>query len=60
MVATPACVSPDRRPAQCDGRDAGSGVGAPVYVRHRPEHTLLYQLVQEYYPAFKAHLAVVS
>ena len=27
------------------------------YVRHRPERTLLYQLVQEYYPAFKAHLA---
>ena len=26
------------------------------YERHRPEHTLLYQLVQDYYPAFKAHL----
>ncbi len=26
------------------------------YERHRPERTLLYQLVQEYYPAFKAHL----
>ena len=39
------------------GREASSGVGAPLYVRHRPERTLLYQLVEEYYPAFKAHLA---
>ncbi len=38
-------------------REANSGVGASVYTRHRPERTLLYQLVQEYYPAFKAHLA---
>ena len=38
------------------GREAGSGV-APPYVRHRPERTLLYQLVEEYFPAFKAHLA---
>ena len=40
----------------------GSAVhSAPVeqpvhYERHHPEHTLLYQLVEEYYPAFKAHL----
>lgn len=39
------------------GRDARSGVGAPPYVRHRPEGTLLYQLVEAYHPAFKAHLA---
>jgi ribosomal protein S27E len=39
------------------GREASSGGGAPPYVRHRPERTLLYQLVEEYYPAFKAHLA---
>ncbi len=39
------------------GREASSGVGAPVYTRHRPERTLLYQLVQEYYPALEAHLA---
>ncbi len=39
------------------GREASPGVGAPLYVRHRPEHTLLYQLVQEHYPAFKVHLA---
>ncbi len=41
------------RPA---GKEASSGVGAAVDERHRPERTLLYQLVQEYYPAFKAHL----
>ena len=39
------------------GREASSGVGAPLYLRHRPERTLLYQIVEEYYPAFKAHLA---
>ena len=39
------------------GRDASSGVGVPPYVRHRLERTLLYQLVRDYYPAFKAHLA---
>jgi len=26
-------------------------------VRHRPERTLLYPVVRDYYPAFKAHLA---
>ncbi len=39
------------------GREVTSGGSAPTYVRHRPERTLLYQLVEEYYPAFKAHLA---
>ena len=39
------------------GREASSGGSAPPYVRHRPERTLLYQLVQEYYPAFKADVA---
>ncbi len=38
------------------GREASSGGSAPPYVRHRPERTLLYQLVEEYYPAFQAHL----
>ena len=32
-------------------RDAGR------YQRHRPEQTLLYQIVDEYYPALAAHLA---
>ena len=39
------------------GKDAGSGVNAPAYERHRPERTLLYRLVEEYYPALKAHWA---
>ena len=38
------------------GREAGLDVGARVYVRHRSERTLLYQIVDEYYPAFKQHL----
>jgi len=40
------------------GSDASSGVGTPVYTRHRPGRTLLDQLVHEYYPAFKAQLAM--
>lgn len=32
-------------------RDAGR------YQRHWPEQTLLYQIVDEYYPTFAAHLA---
>ena len=39
------------------GREASLGVAASAYERHRPERTLLYQLVEEHYPAFKAHLA---
>ncbi len=39
------------------GREASAGVVASVYERHRPERTLLYQLVEEHYPAFKAQLA---
>lgn len=31
-------------------------VSAAVYVRHRPETTLLYQIVQEYWPEFQAEL----
>ena len=30
---------------------------AGVYVHHRPESTLLYQIVQEYWPEFQAELA---
>ena len=30
---------------------------AGVYVRHQPETTLLYQIVQEYWPEFEAELA---
>ena len=28
-----------------------------VYIRHRPETTLLYQIIQEYWPEFQAELA---
>jgi len=28
-----------------------------VYVRHRPERTLRYQVIQEYWPEFQAELA---
>ena len=37
-------------------REASSGGRPPPYLRRRPERTLLYQLVEEYYPAFKQHL----
>ena len=30
---------------------------AAVYVRHRPETTLLYQIVHEYWPEFQLELA---
>ena len=39
------------------GREASADVAACVYVRHRPERSLLYQIVEEYYPAFVSHLA---
>ncbi len=39
------------------GREASAAVAAPHYERHRPERTLLYQLVEDYYPALRAHLA---
>jgi len=38
------------------GKDAGAA-RAGEYVRHAPEQTLLYQLVEQYYPAFVEHLA---
>ena len=27
------------------------------YVRHQPEQTLLYQVIEEYYPEFLSHLS---
>ena len=39
------------------GRNASAGGDASRHARHRPERTLLYQLIQEYYPAFVSHLA---
>ncbi len=40
------------------GKEASPGIGVPRFERHRPEQTLLYQLVDRYYPAFEAQLAV--
>jgi ribosomal protein S27E len=37
------------------GSTAGST--APAHVRHRPERTLLYQVIEQHYPRFLAHLA---
>ena len=36
------------------GREPSAGAGTPPYARHRPERTLLYQLIEESYPVFKA------
>ena len=38
--------------ARMASRDEDAG----RYQRHRPEQTLLYQIVEEYYPAFTTHL----
>jgi hypothetical protein len=40
------------------GREASLCAGSVRYERHRPERTLLYQLVEEYYPAFETQWAV--
>jgi len=34
-----------------------SFANSPRYQRHQPEQTLLYQLVDKYYPAFLQHQA---
>ncbi|MCF1239124.1 MULTISPECIES: IS91 family transposase [Enterobacteriaceae] len=39
--------------ARMASRDENTG----RYQRHRPEQTLLYRIVEEYYPTFAAHLA---
>ena len=39
------------------GREASLGESTPQYERHRPERTLLYQRVEEYYPVFEAQWA---
>jgi len=38
-------------------RTAAQARDAGRYQRHRPEQTLLYRIVDEYYPVFTAHLA---
>jgi len=39
------------------GTEANLGESGYRYERHRPGQTLLYQLVEEYYPAFVVQLA---
>lgn len=39
-------------------REAAPGSGVGRYLRHQPEQTLLYRIVEQHYPAFTAHLAV--
>ena len=36
--------------------DRMSGDVAPAYVRHKPEQTLLYQLVEQYWTEFQTQL----
>ena len=38
-------------------RNACAGAGVFLYQPHRPEKTLLYQLVSKHYPAFRQKLA---
>jgi ribosomal protein S27E len=51
----PACAR--RRSAN---RQASPGPGTHRYRRHRPEQTLLYQIVAQHYPAFVGQLAAQS
>jgi hypothetical protein len=43
------------------GRDACSVAGnAGYYERHRPQQTLLYQIIEQHYPVFSALMAEQS
>ena len=44
-------------PSSTAARNAEGDRPAGSYQRHRPEQTLLYQIVEQHYPAFTAHLA---
>ncbi len=44
-------------PTVVRARNACAGSGTFLYQRHRPEKTLLYQLVSQHYPAFRQQLA---
>lgn len=44
-------------PSSTAARNAEGDWLAGSYQRHRPEQTLLYQIVEQHYPAFTAHLA---
>ncbi len=39
--------------ARCDAK----GLDSHCYQRHQPEHTLLYQIVEQHYPLFVTHMA---
>ena len=39
------------------GKDASEGKGSVRFERHCPEQTLLYQLVENYYPDFEMQWA---
>ncbi len=41
-------------------RTAEPGLGAAYYQRHRPEQTLLYQIIEQHYPVFTEQLAAQS
>ena len=43
-------------PLAAAARKAERDRSAARYRRHRPEQTLLYQLVEQHYPVFAAHL----
>lgn len=58
-AATIANAGPNARHAQPLHSKASRPADQPPqrYQRHRPEHTLLYQIVERHYPAFADHLA---
>jgi hypothetical protein len=35
-----------------------SAISLPHFARHKPEQTLLYQIIERHYPAFKAAMDV--
>lgn len=45
------------RQASAASRAASGSDPAPEYARHRPEHTLLYRIIERHYPAFLAQRA---
>jgi len=44
-------------PSSTAARNAEGDWPASSYQRHRPEQAFLYQIVEQHYPAFTAHLA---
>jgi hypothetical protein len=46
-----------RMEAQRAIQGATAGSAAAAHARHRPEHSLLYQIIEQHYPRLLAHLA---